>query len=113
MSVYNANLSEPQRALVALMEEISEQHYSAGWIDDLESRLWAEMHEREQGVWVSKRWRPAFVASMAELRRLHELTGGWAVAGDFGESESDDPNLFGRFVPGQEWDAIRAAREAK
>jgi hypothetical protein len=88
-------------ALRELMSELSEEACCASWHYDTEYRLWELLQERRSSWMVLA----ADDSRVAELRRLHELTGGWwwwnPKCGDFlGEKE---------FLATAAWEAIYAA----
>jgi hypothetical protein len=75
-------------ALRELMSELSEEACCASWHLDTEYRLWEMLHGRRTS-WLAL---PAFDPRLVELRRLHELTGGWwwwnpTRGGGLGEKE--------------------------
>lgn len=64
-----------QRGLAALMSEISERHYAAGWISGLESALWSMVALGARDFGLGE-------VSKDEVRQLRELSmacGGWIV----------------------------------
>jgi hypothetical protein len=64
---------DPRAALRALMSELSEDAYCASWHYDTEYRLWEILQGRRSG-WMAL---AGDDPRIAELRRLHALTGGW------------------------------------
>jgi hypothetical protein len=81
-------LVEARQALRDLMSELSEDACCASWHYDTEYRLW-ELLKHGRGGWMALGENDP---RLAELRRLHELTGGWwwwnPNRGDFlGEKE--------------------------
>jgi len=92
-----ADLTPMQRVLAKIMSEISEDAYCAGWLVDLEYKLWQ--------VLVDGRGEFGFAAvseeEIEELRVLSELCGGWIVW--------DKDRGGRRFVPLDQWLAIFAA----
>ena len=85
-------------ALKRLMEDLSEDYYCAGWLHGWELVCWNQMHSTERTPHPSMDFTDDEVA---ELRRLHELSGGWWVWDD----AADDL----KFVTASEWSAARAA----
>jgi hypothetical protein len=84
--------------LVALMRDLSEETYSAGWLSGLEHMLWRLVQGGTAGVFDPDD------ASVDLLRGLSEQAGGWwrwdkAMGGEV-------------FVPMAEWLALVAATEA-
>lgn len=63
----------PRYALRHLMSDLSEDAYCASWHDDTEFALW-ELIQGERDAWMNL---SAADPRIAELRRLHEETGGW------------------------------------
>jgi hypothetical protein len=66
-------MSDARAALRELMSELSEEAYCASWHYDTEYRLWEILQGQRTG-WAGL---AANDPRIAELRRLHELTGGW------------------------------------
>lgn len=94
-TAYNQNLTADQAGLIDYMALLSEEHFSAGWLSNLEFMLWRWLNGAEDS-----RLREN---ERAELLRLSGLADGWAVGPDEQDGESADPNRFGRFIPMNEW----------
>jgi len=85
--------------LLEVMEELSENHWAAGWLTDLEFSLWQLAHGDPSGIGTP--WRTSAFDG-AELRRLSDACGGWWAW--------DDAIHDARFVPIGEWRARVEAR---
>ena len=83
-------------ALASLMSDISQEHYCAGWMNDLEQRLWGMLQgkDRQYGNGVVSD------ANIAQLRSLHEKCGGWIVWQ--GRDAGHEPSGM-KFVTTAEW----------
>jgi hypothetical protein len=94
------NPADARIALRELMSELSEEACCAGWHYDTEYRLW-EMLKHGRGGWLAL---SADDPRLAELRRLHELTGGWW------RWNPDRGNFLGEkeFVSTAAWETIYA-----
>lgn len=88
-----------QDNLLQYMSKISEEHWSAGWLIDLENKLWAEVHGKPQGGWDhEKGYGKNFILSELErenLTRLSILAGGWGHFPD----DANEP----QFIEAEAW----------
>jgi hypothetical protein len=85
-------------SLLALMQTISEDHYCAGWLTNLEFRIWA----RVTGDDVSRFGLSALSEhTIQQLRDFSEHAGGWWIW-------RDQENVF---IPLNEWCALYAAQK--
>jgi hypothetical protein len=80
-------------ALAALMSEISEEYFCAGWLVGLERSLWPMLSGGDRSFGLGE----VTEREVAELKRLHEKAGGWWTDG--GDV----------FVTTAEWTALLAA----
>lgn len=85
------------RALAALMSEISEECYCAGWMSGLEFSLWAMVQGGDRSYGMSE---PS-ESEVAQLRALSERCGGWI------RWEEDVGEVF---VPLHEWEQTYGAK---
>ena len=89
------------RLLAHLMSELSEEHWCAGWLQDCEYALWADLTGDEvNGI---KAWGVS-PESREELRLLHELADGWIIWSDTTKGQA--------FLPTTEWQAHLASIRA-
>jgi hypothetical protein len=87
------------RALVSLMEELSEECWCAGWMNGLEYDLWGIVvgdRSADYGQWT------VTPAQIADMKAFSERIGGWIV---WAEGDRDDWNWesWRRIVPLDEW----------
>ena len=61
-------------ALLRLMSDLSEEHWSAGWLTDTEYSLWQACEVGGSYVWS---FTPLGDATVEQLRTLRDLAGGW------------------------------------
>jgi hypothetical protein len=90
--------SDADRAELILdeyMHELSEEHFSAGWYDDLEMILWSLILGREKGP-----VRNIGPTEIARLKELSERAVGWFSVSDKKKFEA---NCDAYFVPMGEW----------
>ena len=93
-------LTEDQEGVAKLMSYISEDHYCAGWLHDLEFSLWDYVSgncapELDFG------FRPPNKGLVKLLKAGAEMIGGWIVWDD-----SCDDDQWRRFVPMDEWQRV-------
>jgi hypothetical protein len=92
------------KALLTMMEEISEAHYCAGWMSGLEYSLWRIVQggDRNYGMY------PLEPAEVESLRWLAESCDGWWIWHD-----AKTPSESGeKFVTMAEWLPIYERNEA-
>jgi hypothetical protein len=82
------------RALLLLMETLSERCWCAGWEIDLEYNLWAVMHGDSPAGY------GMFPDELDDLRVLSERIGGWIVRND---GHADGSDEWRRIMPIEEW----------
>jgi len=82
------------------MEDISEDYWCAGWLNDLEFTLWKAVTTGNLDFGWGMR-----ESDLIRLKHLHEMAGGWWMWAD------DEENR--RFVPTEEWLRIYAEKMAK
>jgi hypothetical protein len=100
-----------ERALYALMSDISEDCWCAGWMMGTEYVLW-DMAANPAG---SLDWGQSTVdpRQLADLREMSQEIGGWIVWWDDAHDALLPPDEWGpRVVTFDEWDAIRKRKEA-
>lgn len=90
----------PRYALRHLMSDLSEDAYCASWHPDTEFALWELIHGGRH-AWMRLSGNDPRIA---ELRRLHEATGGWWRHND----DLDDGWGATEFVPTPDWRKIYA-----
>ena len=83
--------------LKKLMSAISEERWCAGWMYDLEYRLWEAVTGERTGV--------CSLEEIEQLKYLSEKCGGWIVWDEQSKGE--------KFVPVQEWLRLYEAQSRK
>jgi hypothetical protein len=83
--------------LKKLMSAISEDYWCAGWMYDLEYRLWEAVTGKGTGV--------CSLEEIEQLKYLSEKCGGWIIWDEQAKSE--------RFIPMQEWLRLYEAKRLK
>lgn len=87
-------MTEKQRALADYMIRLSEEAYSASWMDGLEYKLWEALEGR-----INKFGRLQFNHEiLEELKKLSDSANGWITY----DNEEEE-----KFVPFTEWEKIR------
>lgn len=100
----------PWQPLAALMSEISEEHWCAGWDADLEFRLW---RQAQGAPFVGGDWSDDVCEDdRAQLRRLSAACGGWVYwkSSDDGQWREGDGRTF---IPLAEWLVMFDEHKAK
>lgn len=87
------------KVLHDLMSKISEDYYFAGWLNDLEFSLWSMIRGGDRRFGFGE----VTDGEVAELKRLHEKTGGWWRY---------EERVGEVFVPTAEWIEIVRRKEA-
>jgi len=94
---YDEMFSQAQIDLCELMMKMSQEYFSAGWIDGLEYYLWGILKGHHVGV--KRQWKPE---QFDELNRLSQETQGWwRIAEDLEEPQYDQSI----FMPIRQWEA--------
>ena len=94
-----ADLPAPARALADYMSELSEQAYSAAWMEALEFQLWAAL-QGEMPQYGRLKFLPQHLQQLGELSRH---CGGWIVFHDDTQET---------WLPLQDWQAAYASWRA-
>lgn len=94
-------LTPAQRELADYMSDLSEEHYCAGWLNDLEFALWGFVVDGP-GMFGVLRVTPG---KIARLIQLSSACGGWIVWRDEDQSETS--------LPMTEWLALYAEHEGE
>jgi hypothetical protein len=74
-----------RKRLLALMSEISEEHYCAGWLDGLEHRLWQAVLQYPEPYEFG--FGPVANEQVEELRALAEELQEWGIWADEAKQE--------------------------
>jgi len=90
---YNVALTEAQRNLVSLLGDLSQKYFYARWEDNWGhiSWVWLQDPTGNNGNRFTE-------SEMSRLNWLKKAAGGWVTDPPSG-CVSEDPNLFGMFVP--------------
>lgn len=97
-------------AMRAVMEDVSERAYCAGWMDDLSQRLWTELERRRGGLPLDGygMWGPDEPRYGAALEALDGLSravegGAWLVWDWHATDPYDGSDAGPRLVTWEEW----------
>lgn len=86
---------ESREQLDEFMHDLSEEYWSAGWVENLEMRLWAIIHNEEPN-------RPNITEEeLATLSTLSALAGGWFSFEDDVKARENNDDAY--FIPMDEW----------
>jgi hypothetical protein len=86
----------PLQQLIDLMSLLSEEHYCAGWLIDLEHELWEfvaapDLHDHEWGMGT------VTAQNTADMKRLSSEIAGWVCW------EENGLHSHVRFIPMEDW----------
>src|SRR5678810_211277 len=91
-------MTREQERLARYMSELSEEHYSAGWLIGTEYALWQAIQDGKG----SGGWRYLRPFQLARLRALSNACDGWI----YFDSERGET-----YIPREEWERKFAGRE--